>query len=264
VKSLPEDMAADIRERLKYVTGKEDIGQAFEVTGAPQAHEIDNEAIKTLADAINRAVDAGVKADGHWVTINGDHVFIDERGNPQNAPYLDKDKKQEESSSAITNGKIVEIGDEIRSDSKESYLLIDPKTGNVVYRQTGDEMSTGIIPEHVLNQAGENITMHNHPSDISFSAGDLNMIAKYPPQKDVIVTPGATYILAPKDGNNWPSTREFGRAYSELSGKVANRFPNFSQHGTPDGSQVWTDYTHALMQEISKELNLNYERIPKG
>jgi len=264
VKSLPEDMAADIRERLKYVTGKEDIGQAFEVTGTPQAHEIDNEAIKTLADAINRAVDAGVKADGHWVTINGDHVFIDERGNPQNAPYLDKDKKQEESSSAITNGKIVEIGDEIRSDSKESYLLIDPKTGNVVYRQTGDEMSTGIIPEHVLNQAGENIIMHNHPSDISFSAGDLNMIAKYPPQKDVIVTPGATYILAPKDGNNWPSTREFGRAYSELSGKVANRFPNFSQHGTPDGSQVWTDYTHALMQEISKELNLNYERIPKG
>ena len=93
VKSLPEDMAADIRERLKYVTGKEDIGQAFEVTGTPQAHEIDNEAIKTLADAINRAVDAGVKADGHWVTINGDHVFIDERGNPQNAPYLDKEKK---------------------------------------------------------------------------------------------------------------------------------------------------------------------------
>jgi len=25
---------------------------------------------------------------GHWVTINGDHVFIDEHGNAQNAPYL--------------------------------------------------------------------------------------------------------------------------------------------------------------------------------
>ena len=264
VKSLPEDMAADIRERLKYVTGKEDIGQAFEVTGTPQAHEIDNEAIKTLADAINRAVDAGVKADGHWVTINGDHVFIDERGNPQNAPYLDKEKKPGDDSSVITNEKIVEIGDEIRNDTKETYFHIDPKTGEVIYRQTGSETATSEIPEDILSKSGENITMHNHPVDISFSNGDLRMDALYPPKTDVVVTPKATYILSPKEGNKWPSTREFGRAYSELSGKVANRFPNFSQYGTPDGSQVWTDYTHALMQEISKELNLNYERIPKG
>lgn len=34
-----------------------------------------------------------VKAEGHWVTINGDHVFIDEHGNPQNAPYLNKKPK---------------------------------------------------------------------------------------------------------------------------------------------------------------------------
>ena len=91
VKSLPEDMAADIRERLKYVTGKEDIGQAFEVTGAPAHQDINVEALKMVADAINRAVDAGIKTDGHWVTINGDHVFIDEHGNPQNAPYLSDD-----------------------------------------------------------------------------------------------------------------------------------------------------------------------------
>jgi hypothetical protein len=63
VKTLPADMADEIRERLKYVTGKEDIGQAFEVTGTPVARDIDNEAIKTLADAINRAVDAGVNID---------------------------------------------------------------------------------------------------------------------------------------------------------------------------------------------------------
>jgi len=63
VKSLPEDMAADIRERLKYVTGKEDIGQAFEVTGAPAHQDINVEALKMVADAINRAVDAGVNID---------------------------------------------------------------------------------------------------------------------------------------------------------------------------------------------------------
>jgi hypothetical protein len=63
VKSLPEDMAADIRERLKYVTGKEDIGQAFEVSGAPAHQDINVEALKMVADAINRAVDAGVTID---------------------------------------------------------------------------------------------------------------------------------------------------------------------------------------------------------
>ena len=63
VKSLPEDMAADIRERLKYVTGKEDIGQAFEVSGAPAHQDINVEALKMVADAINRAVDAGVNID---------------------------------------------------------------------------------------------------------------------------------------------------------------------------------------------------------
>ena len=52
---------------------------------------MDNDAIKMLADAINRAVDADIKADGRWVTINGDHVFIDGEGNPQNAPYLGDD-----------------------------------------------------------------------------------------------------------------------------------------------------------------------------
>lgn len=63
VKSLPEDMAADIRERLKYVTGKEDIRQAFEVSGAPAHQDINVEALKMVADAINRAVDAGVNID---------------------------------------------------------------------------------------------------------------------------------------------------------------------------------------------------------
>lgn len=63
VKTLPEDMAADIRERLKYVTGKEDIGQAFEVSGAPAHQDINVEALKMVADAINRAVDAGVNID---------------------------------------------------------------------------------------------------------------------------------------------------------------------------------------------------------
>jgi hypothetical protein len=61
VKALPDDMASDIRGRLKYADSKEDIWQAFDVTGQPMS--IDNEAIKNLADAINRAVDAGVKSD---------------------------------------------------------------------------------------------------------------------------------------------------------------------------------------------------------
>jgi hypothetical protein len=60
VKSIPSDMADEIRERLKYATGKEDIGAAFEVTGTP-AHEVDNDALKMLAEAINRAIDAGVE-----------------------------------------------------------------------------------------------------------------------------------------------------------------------------------------------------------
>ncbi len=63
VKTLPADMAEDIRERLRYVTGKEDIGQAFEVTGTPVAHDINVEALKMVAEAINRAVDAGVNID---------------------------------------------------------------------------------------------------------------------------------------------------------------------------------------------------------
>ena len=63
VKTLPAEMADDIRERLKYVTGKEDIGQAFEVTGAPAHQDINVEALKMVADAINRAVDAGVNID---------------------------------------------------------------------------------------------------------------------------------------------------------------------------------------------------------
>jgi hypothetical protein len=35
-----------------------------------------------------------VKADGRWVTINGNHVFIDANGNPQNAPYLEKQSNE--------------------------------------------------------------------------------------------------------------------------------------------------------------------------
>jgi len=104
VKALDESIASTVRAKLLLARDVDDVTAAFEVGNEKGYMKeldiqrmIDNDGLKALADAINRATDTEIKAtdkygkEGHWVTINGDHVFIDENGVPQNAPYLSDD-----------------------------------------------------------------------------------------------------------------------------------------------------------------------------
>ena len=111
----------------------------------PTKERATNNAFDEIVDRVTAAKDGekSLKANtegGHWVTINGDHVFIDENGVPQNAPYLGKDKKPEESIEAAK--------EKIYNAEKETGYIFD-KDGNVIGIISGDEIHVEFSKENL-------------------------------------------------------------------------------------------------------------------
>jgi len=159
-----------------------------------------------LNQGVRKSID---KDGGHWVTINGDHVYIDKEGNPVNAPYLEKKKS------------IEDIQNEIATSKTENIIVID-KDGNTVLAVEGSENLTTINKEDIDKLDGATI-LHNHPTGSAPSIQDVTALNGTGAKELRVVVGDNIYIMHPTEVQkeyNGPITTEWPNSF-DVSGYVS-------------------------------------------
>lgn len=163
--------------------------------------------------------------------------------------------------SGLVAGKVTRIENSIRGSNVEVGVIIDSQSGDILFQGKGTAVQGPYMSDAELGKIKGNIDIHTHPSDMSFSAGDLRNYANHQPSEARIVAPHVTYILKPKTGNEWPSQRELGHSYSENFDKEYKKTRSYAVHSGDIDSPEMHEFSHKVTSGIAEELNLDYQRI---
>lgn len=154
-----------------------------------------------------------------------------------------------------------------KNTGKEAATAID-KDGNpigkklVVGNRNGADISSLLTGE-------EHIIIHNHPSSASFSPSDIGLL-QYSNAKHLVVIghDGTLYRLS-RTGKTKFTTSTFAPTelkqieyrWNVAKGRTTDKFKERVEQGKINASHAWKEHSHEIMQQVSQDFKLDYERI---
>lgn len=166
--------------------------------------------------------------------------------------------------------------DKIKDQDYETLVAINPKNGEVLLNKDGKQTSVDpTIAEGMLLKGA--IVTHNHPYldsvdaidslGVSFSQPDVATACAAEVKEMRAVSAGYRHVIKPPKGGSW--NREFYEATVEPSFRkheklVTQNLQSQIFSGKITVKQANSQYSHLLIEAVSKETGLQYsrERIP--
>lgn len=142
----------------------------------------------------------------------------------------------------------------VRSDSTESFALFNNR-GRKILESSNFDRNQVAIDRGMASYCRlfrDVVSIHNHPSDSSFSLGDIMVFRRMHLAEGIIVSPIANYYIRPRDG--WGKKDTIINAFLEHTDKMELLNPNAKR-------EDWVyDNIHEAMQLIAADLNYEYRR----
>lgn len=195
------------------------------------------------------------------------------RCNPGNKPcgkrcipqdYTCGGKKGDHPATGQTLGRVEE---EIRNKPIEYASAIDPRTGQELFRYSGDSTSVDIPPREYARLRGKILT-HNHPNagnwpesdprskGFSFSPADINAATTLQIREIRAVSAGYNHSMVMPRGRV-----DVQRAVSKHSGRIYRQVAFDSFSGKIDSRSASIEYWHRLWTAIAAETpGMTYKR----
>ena len=106
--------------------------------------------------------------------------------------------------------------------------------------------------------------IHNHPTGVSFSAGDINFANKLNLDEVMAVGKKYRYVIKPKPGGRWPTADldELNGMWNSARDATQAKYNAIYKEarGKLDWEELYRQQTHEIMEGMSKKLGLVYKR----
>lgn len=162
--------------------------------------------------------------------------------------------------------------DQIRHLPKEEARIIDPDTGDLVFRKGGDEVSVYFSNDEITKVRGKIVT-HNHPNlgwpksdprsqGLGFSYADLDFAASVGVKE--IRAVGANYNYSFSSGDKRWDRNRLSKTYKKHYNQQYNQAMWMVMTGQTSAAQADFDFHHKVAESTAKELGYRYSRERVG
>ena len=138
----------------------------------------------------------------------------------------------------------------IRNEPKEHAVCFDAETGEVVFKKVGEADVVSFTPDEA-RKFNHNISVHNHPTDNSFSNGDI--IAAIQMNTSEFRVIGKTYRYSLKPGEaGWPDPYDLSNKMLDEIEKVRAEYAPRVAAGEISAHEAEMEGYHTVMERVAE------------